>query len=253
MSLESYFTYFEQLLETVYSSFLDINWINTDTGYELTRKDQQGRIGNFVVHTQSTGISEEEINKLSKSFEILYCPSTANVPKLSPITELAFYERNYLKMRTPIPDGFSVQSFSFNSRRRGVHLVFEKLNLLPMSDFMNIPTDNHKAFERFPRGLLHTFSEAKFWVLEDSSENIISLAITVIAPLNGNDVQSIWYLVTQANMRNKAFGKFMLETILAHTKKNTKTILLGYYSPALQSMMNAYNFEKIGSLNIFKL
>jgi hypothetical protein len=228
---------FFNILETVYSSFLDINWVKTEYGYSLTRKDLDGVDGNYAVVLNDN--DKSILSKIKETHKDVYLQSKSPAST----NQLCFYIREYTKVKLPIPESINVQSFSFNSRARGIHKTFEKLDLLPMTDYLNIPENLHKIFERLPRGLLHTIPKSHFWVVEDSSENVISMAITVFTEINKSKNLFIFYLVTQENLRNRGFAQFLVETILSKSKKGTKTIILAEKSDAIDKIVKNLNFQ----------
>jgi len=222
------FEFFVSMLSELADAFLDMNVITHEWGVHFERKDTE----DWVLCTQP---SPHSINYIQQLGDIEYI-------ELQDITQEGTFEiwkREYSKQSFPFLERFQIENFSFSDRRRNSAQLYKSLDFLPR--YMGISEDRVKQFERIPRGFLHILEGAKLWVVQDSDQKPVSLAISIS---KDEGEVGILFLATNMNYRKRGFASSLVKAILRKQAPGTVSYIIREKSNPSEKWLKELGFEK---------
>lgn len=148
----------------------------------------------------------------------------------------------------PPPPGLEIRTFSFNTRKKGIYKILEKLDMLPA--YFRIPEEEITEFERIPRALLHIYPEAQLHLIENEEQDILSLAISVSEKRENEQITSIHYLVTPEKLRRQGFATELIDHLIG-TWRNRTILIIIPDNPSIAQFLRKLQFTKTTTWNMW--
>ena len=222
------FEFFVTMLSELADAFLDMNVITHEWGVHFERKDSE----DWVLCTQP---SRHSINYIQQLDDIEY----VELQDVAQDGTFEIWKREYEKQSFPFLDRFQIDSFSFSDRRRNSAQLYNSLDFLPR--YMGISGDRVKQFERIPRGFLHIFERARLWVIQDSDQKPISLAISIS---KDEGELGIPFLATNMNYRKRGFASSLVKAILSKQAPGAVSYIIRENSNPSEKWLKELGFKK---------
>ena len=203
------------LFEELSQAFSSLELMKYHWGYYFERKDYQ---------SVAIVIDDSKLDKIIGDFDkktIWYLNKKSNEPQgLRKVDSFSLWQGGFRRKELSQDTDLPIARFSFNDRRKSSFDLLDAMDFLP--GFHNVKSNEQKNFEVMPKGILHIFNTAYFWVMKGHSNEPISLAVTY----EENNSSIILYLSTKPDLRKKGYATDLLNEILLRLENKDNVLLV---------------------------